>query len=159
MDMNKILQWMELAKKYQSSNFWSEIFDQFPFDDFLKNQMNFGETDSVGSPLNFRNGKKFPLIDIYLTDEEVLVIVDLPGYRKEEIQLSVSGTKLLIKGNNHRAMPGEPLQQERYHGAFERIIELPEPTYPNLIHAKFHNGLLFISYKLQFKREEHIPID
>ena len=40
---------------------------------------------------------------------------------------------------------GEPVQQERYHGAFERVIQLPEPTYPNQIRAKF-NQWAFICF-------------
>ncbi|HHY71982.1 MAG TPA: Hsp20/alpha crystallin family protein [Bacillus bacterium] len=156
MDMNKILQWLELAKKYQTSNFWSDIFDQSPFDEFMKNN-NFGEAGE--SPPNFKQNEKFPPTDIYVTDEEVLLVADLAGYLKEEIQISVSGTKLLIKGCNNRMIPGELVQQERYHGAFERIIQLPEPTYPNQIRAKFTNGLLLVSYKRQFKNEEHVPIE
>ena len=157
MDMNKILQWMDLAKKYQTTDFWNEIFDQSTFKEFMKNSKNSGEAGE--SPFEPGQGKKFPPTDIYITDEEVLLISDLAGYAKEDIQLSVSGTKLLIKGNNNRMMAGEPVQQERHHGAFQRIIPLPEPTYPNQIRAKFNNGLLFISYKRQFRNEEHVPIE
>ena len=32
MDMNKILQWMDLAKKYQTTDFWNEIFEQPSFE-------------------------------------------------------------------------------------------------------------------------------
>ncbi|MHC0038045.1 Hsp20/alpha crystallin family protein [Pseudoneobacillus sp. C159] len=155
--MNKILQWMELAKKYQTSNFWSEIFQQTSFDEFMKSNMDFGE---AGAPQpNFKQEKKFPPTDIYVTDDEILLVSDLAGYMKEDISLSVSGTKLLIKGNNNQVITGERVQQERYLGAFERIIQLPEPTFPNEIQAKFTNGLLFVFYKRQFKREEHVPID
>ena len=62
-----------------------------------------------------------------------MLISDLAGYVKENIRLSVSGTSLLIKGNNQQMITGEPVQQERNHGSFERVIQLPEPTYPNQI--------------------------
>ena len=157
MDMNKILQWMDLAKKYQTTDFWNEIFEQSSFDEFMKNNSDFWQAGE--SPLEPRQGKTFPPTDIYITDEEVLLISDLAGYVKENIQLSVSGTKLLIKGNNNQVNKGEPVQKERYHGAFERMIQLPEPTYPNQIRAKFHNGLLIVSYKRQFRNEEQVPIE
>ncbi|WP_458414638.1 Hsp20/alpha crystallin family protein [Schinkia sp. CFF1] len=160
MDMDKLLQWMELAKKYQASNFWSDIFDQAPFDEFMRNN-DTAEAEPGEPPLgnNLTRGGKFPPTDIYVTDEEVLVIANLAGYMKEEIELSVSGTKLLIKGSNNRVLPGEPVQQERFHGTFERIIQLPEPTYPDQIRAKFNNGLLLVTYKRQFKNEQYVPID
>ena len=88
-----------------------------------------------------------------------MLISDLAGYAKENIQLSVSGTKLLIKGNNNQTNKGELVQKERYQGDFERMIQLPEPTYPNQIRARFHNGLLIIAYKRQFRNEEQVPIE
>lgn len=157
MDMNKILQWMDLAKKYQTTDFWNEIFEQPSFNEFMNNNMDSGQMGE--SPMDFKKGIKFPPTDIYITDEEILLILDLAGYTKENIQLSVSGTKLLIKGSESKVFIGEPVQQERHHGAFERIIQLPEPTFPNQIRAKFNNGLLLITYTRQFRKEEDVPIE
>ncbi|MEC1525949.1 Hsp20/alpha crystallin family protein [Neobacillus niacini] len=157
MDMNKILQWMDLAKKYQTGDFWDGIFDQSSFEEFMKSNM---DPNKSGEPaMRAGQGKKFPPTDIFITDEEVLLISDLAGYVKENIQLSVSGTHLLIKGSSHQMMTGEPVQKERYHGSFERVIQLPEPTFPNQIRAKFKNGLLFVTYKRQFLKEERVDID
>lgn len=159
MDMDKFLQWMELAKKYQSSNFWNEIFDQSSFDEFMKNN-DFARTDSAQTGAEeMTQQSNFPPTDIYVTDSEVILILDIAGYKKEEIQLSVSGTTLLIKGFNSRVIPGELVQQERFHGEFERVIQLPEPAFPNETKAKFNNGLLIVSYKRQFLNEEFVPIE
>jgi HSP20 family protein len=157
MDMNKMLQWMEIAKKYQSDGFWNSIFEQSSFDEFMKSNYDFGQTGEPPKPP--QHDKKFPPIDIYKTDEEILLVADLPGYVKEDIQLSVSSTKLSIKGAKNNFIAGEPVQQERYQGDFHRIIQLPEPAYPNHIRAKFTNGLLIISYKRHFSQEERVPID
>lgn len=157
MDMNKILQWMDLAKKYQTGDFWDGIFDQSSFEEFMKN--NLDSNKSGETTMKTGQGRKFPPTDIFITDEEVLLISDLAGYVKENIQLSVSGTSLLIKGNNQQMITGESVQQERHHGPFERMIQLPEPTYPNQIRAKFNNGLLFVSYKRQFLKEERVNIE
>lgn len=157
MDMNKILQWMDLAKKYQTTNFWDEIFENSSFNEFMKNSS--GVRQEEDSPFEMEQGKKFPPTDIYVTDEEIILIANLAGYMKENIQVSVSGIKLLIKGSSSRVNEGELVQQERYQGDFQRIIQLPEPTYPNQIRARFYNGLLFISYKRQFRHEEQVPIE
>ena len=148
---------MDLTNKYQATDFWKEIFEKSSFDEFVKNNSNVEQADEA--PSEPRQGKEFPPTDIYITDEEILLISDLAGYAKEDIQLSVSGTKILIKGNNSQISIGEPVLQERFNGSFQRTIQLPEPTYPNQIRAKFNNGLLFVTYKRQFKKEEHVPIE
>ena len=38
--MNKILQWMDLAKKYQTGDFWDGIFDQISFNEFMKTNVD-----------------------------------------------------------------------------------------------------------------------
>ncbi|MFS0823309.1 Hsp20/alpha crystallin family protein [Bacillus sp. 1P02SD] len=156
MDMNKIMQWMDLAQKYQTPDFWKDIFDQSSFEDFMKTQGSEGATSPFESPVRNKN---FPSTDIYMTDSDVLLIAELPGYQKDQISLSVSGTTLLLKGNSNIVYPGEPLQQERYSGPFERTIQLPEATFPDQIRASFKNGLLVITYKRQFKNEEYVPIE
>ncbi|WP_053360787.1 Hsp20/alpha crystallin family protein [Bacillus sp. FJAT-27251] len=157
MDMNKILEWMDLAKKYQTGDFWDGIFDQSSFDEWMKTQFNSAKPGE--SAVKTGQSNKFPPTDIYMTEEEVLLISALAGYAKENIQLSVSGTSLLIKGDDHQMTTGEPVQRERYHGPFERLIQLPEPAYPNQIRAKFYNGLLFVSYKRQFAQAERVDIE
>lgn len=157
MDMNKILQWMDLAKKYQSNDFWNGIFEQSSFDEFMKSNFDFEQAGE--SKFEPGKGKQFPQTDIYLTNEEVLLISNLPGYVKDDIHLSVSGTRLLIKGSKKKIITGELIQQEINDGDFQRIIPLPEPAYPNHIRAKFSNGQLFVSYKRQFTNEEQVPIE
>ena len=157
MDMNKFSQWMDLAKKYQTGDFWDGIFDQSSFDEWMKTQ--FDPNQSSDTARKSEKRKNFPPTDIIVTDREILVLFDLAGYVKEHIHLSVSGTKLLIKGNNHQLMAGEVIQQERYHGPFERVIQLPEPTFPDQIRAKFTNGLLYVSYQRQFLKEEQVNIE
>ncbi|MBB6447076.1 Hsp20/alpha crystallin family protein [Bacillus benzoevorans] len=157
MDMNKILQWMDLAKKSQTTDFWKDIFDQPSFNEFMTNTQDQGQPASHS--FNPGVGNHFPPTDIYITDEDVLLISDLAGYAKEDIHLSISGTNLLIKGNNSRAITGKLVHQERHQGPFQRIIQLPEPAYPNQMKAKFNEGLLCISYKRQFRDEEQVPID
>ncbi len=146
---------MDLAKKYQTNDFWKEVFEQSSFEDLMKNHENSG----TGSPFEMKQNKLFPAIDIYVTDQEVLLIAELAGYQKNNIQLSISGTKLLIRGNSNQVFPGEPIQQERNIGPFERVIHLPEPTLPDQIRATFKDGLLFVSYKRQFMQDEQVPIE
>ena len=57
MDMNKILQWMDLAKKYQTGDFWDGIFDQSSFEEFMKN--NFDSNKSGETAIKRGKEKSF----------------------------------------------------------------------------------------------------
>ncbi|XJZ25735.1 Hsp20/alpha crystallin family protein [Bacillota bacterium Lsc_1132] len=157
MDFEQLKKWMELAKKQQSEDFWKQFSDTSMFNDFLNNSNNTGE------PPNFANQtasqKNFPLIDLYMTELEIIVLVDLAGYKKENLHVSVSGTKLLLKGTFPSLIPVKPIHQERQSGDFQRIIELPEPASSNEIRAKFENGLLMVWYKRKRPPEESVIIE
>ncbi|RWR15214.1 Hsp20/alpha crystallin family protein [Siminovitchia fortis] len=153
MDLEKLKQWMEMAQKYQNGNFWESIFDQYN---------NTTEQTHPGNKMPSqpsKASKRFPLVDIYLTDTQIMVIVELPGLQKEEVQLSISGNKLLVKGVSKQPfVSGSPYLTERQYGEFERLIELPEPADHKDIQAKFEGGLLFVTYKRRYTRHENIPI-
>ncbi|WP_462411684.1 Hsp20/alpha crystallin family protein [Neobacillus sp. Marseille-QA0830] len=157
MDMKHLMEWLELAKKYQTGDFWNSIFEQASVNDFIKEASD--ATPSQGSQRQAGQDGSFPPTDIYLTEDEVLIVCDLAGYRKENLQLSLSGTKLYLRGSSRQMNAGTPILQERHLGDFQRAIELPEPVYSNQMQAKFQNGLLFISYKREFKNEEYVNIE
>ncbi|MBS4195454.1 Hsp20/alpha crystallin family protein [Lederbergia citri] len=160
MDFEQLKQWMELAQKYQSGDFWSSMMNQSSFGQFMNDTVGPDPSKSENTvPPQQNQNKTFPKIDIYMTDTEVTVIAELAGYEKENIHISVSGNKLLLKGTSTPVIFGHVVQQERYEGQFQRIIELPEPTYSNQIKAKLHNGLLTLSYKRKYFQEERVPID
>ncbi|MBU8878542.1 Hsp20/alpha crystallin family protein [Bacillus sp. FJAT-29790] len=157
MDFEKLKQWMELAQKYQSGDFWNGMLDQSSFSQFMKENMDMGpSSDAKGQP---SSRTVYPNIDIYMTDSEVIVLADLAGYAKEDIQVSVSGNKLLLKGMSTPIVGGQPILQERNQGQFQRVIELPEPADTNQIRAKFQNGLLTLTYKRIYLQEERVTIE
>ncbi|PWA13446.1 Hsp20/alpha crystallin family protein [Pueribacillus theae] len=167
MDMEKIKQWMEMAQKYQSGNFWDTIFDQHSG----QTQQNTGSTQqNPGTSEQNNHGytreshtsstpTEFPLVDIFVTDTEVIVIIELPGLRKEDVQLSLSGNKLLVKGRSKiPVVSGSSILNERKYGEFERLIELPEPTESKDVQARFDCGLLFVTYIRKYTEHENISI-
>ncbi|KQU11630.1 MULTISPECIES: Hsp20/alpha crystallin family protein [Priestia] len=157
MDFDKLMQWMEFAKKYQTNDFWNGVFDQTAFNEFMKENMDMNAPDSYQAPQASKSN--FPPVDIYVTPHEIIIIADLPGYLKENLQVSVSGSRLLLKGSPHPLITGQLVVQERPSGDFNRIIELPEPTDAHHLRAKFENGLLILSYHRQFFQEERIHIE
>lgn len=157
MDFDKLMQWMELAKKYQKTDFWDGVFDHSSFSQFMKEQMDAGpSSESKGNKAQMGS---FPPIDIYITNTEVMLLANLAGYTKENLHISISGTKLLLSGVSNPTVTGQSVIQERFQGEFKRIVELPEPTEPNQIHAKFENGLLILSYKRKEIKEKRVNIE
>jgi HSP20 family protein len=154
MDFDKLKQWMEMAQKYQSGSFWNGLFDQSSFHKFMKETM---DAPTGTAPPSF--GASFPSVDIYATDTEVIVVAELAGYTKENLHISVSGNKLLLKGASSHMIAGQPVMQERHQGPFERLIELPEPAFSNQVKATFRNGLLTLTYKRNHYEEEKVTIE
>ncbi|MCM3568876.1 Hsp20/alpha crystallin family protein [Neobacillus mesonae] len=162
MDMEKLKQWMELAKNMQGGDFWGNIFDQ----EFAKQFMN---EQQMTPPFNTSNQqsarkenpeKSFPAIDLLEGEEEVIIIIELPGVLKENVELGLNANILTVKG---KAQPLHPQlnisYSERFYGEFQRQITLPDTIAPNEISAKFWNGLLMVRYPRNIDRGEIIPID
>jgi len=97
-----------------------------------------------------------PNVNLYETDHEYQVCVDLAGVDKEKIDIVVIDNRLTIRGN--RAVPPCPTRpcndreaqkirvhlMEIDHGAFAREVELPENVHKDKITAKYTDGLLWI---------------
>lgn len=163
MDFDQLKQWMDLIQKYQSNDFWGNIFNQPAFKQFMKENLT---TEQMGPSQNqthpdprSQTKSNSPALDMYMTEKEVIIIVDLPGYSKENIVISVSGDRLLLKGKLEPFTTGHPIMQERNPPSFERIVQLPEPTNSEDIQAKLQNGLLTIMYDRRYVEAERIIID
>lgn len=159
MDFDKLKQWLELTQKYQSSDFWGSMLDQSSFNQFLKDNMGTSSPSKPSPPSPPETDSIYPSIDIYITDSEVILLAELAGYRKEDLHISVSGNKLLLKGTSIPIAVGQPVLQERKQGPFQRLIELPEPTESGQIKAKFQNGLLTLTYIRRYFPEERVIIE
>lgn len=154
MDFEKIKQWMEVTQKYQNGKFWEMVFEEHPPEEVLKDTDEQQERQTTSPP-----SLKYPQTDIYMTETDVILLLEIPGARKEEIYLSVSGMKLFVKGVIRPPMiQGVTILNERLYGEFQREIELPEPTESKDIIATFENGLLIITYPRRFTIEENIMI-
>src|SRR5213075_1452026 len=68
-----------------------------------------------------------PALDLYQSNDNVIAVVELPGLRKEDIEISLHDGTLTISGERKReSSNGEAAQRtERYVGTFRRSITLP----------------------------------
>jgi HSP20 family protein len=89
-----------------------------------------------------------PAVDVYETEAEVVVKAELPGVKKEEVQVTAERDAITLRGETKRA---EEVKEEGYHrkeireGKFYRAIALPAPIQPDKVTAKFDNGILTIT--------------
>ncbi|MDL1910872.1 Hsp20/alpha crystallin family protein [Chloroflexi bacterium CFX6] len=105
--------------------------------------------DAFTRPLTFiRDGRSAPAIDVYQTDDEVVVKAALPGIKADEVQINVTGDVLTIKGEvKHEDEKKERswhIREQRY-GSFERSVALPTDVVADKAKADFENGILTIT--------------
>jgi HSP20 family protein len=106
MDIEKLKQWMEIAQNMQGGDFWKNIFDQDFAKQFINDQpFKPAGTESESTKTQPTAPQTFPLIDILEGEKEVVVIIELAGIKKEDIQLGLSGDILTVKGIKKKMYP------------------------------------------------------
>ncbi len=104
--------------------------------------------DAFTRPLSLRDSWSVPAVDMYQTDDEIVVKAALPGVKADEVQISVTGEVLTIKGEiKHEEDKKERSWhiRERRYGSFERSIILPTDVVADKAKAEFENGILTIT--------------
>jgi HSP20 family protein len=89
-----------------------------------------------------------PAIDVFETEDKFVVKAELPGMKEEDIDISVTGNTLTIKGE--RKAESEVKEEdyyccERSYGTFSRSIAVPSNVDANKIEANYESGLLEVS--------------
>lgn len=108
-------------------------------------------TDAPAAP-----GAWSPPVDLCETEKALIVRVELPGVRAEQIRLGLTGTQLRICGEKKRGVPrGRVLTHlcsERSYGRFSRTVPLRWSINVNAATATLNNGLLLIELPKQKDR-------
>jgi HSP20 family protein len=110
--------------------------------------------DSINEIMNQRNKNTEisyrPLADIKETENEFLIEVQLPGLKKEQVNVEIEKNLLKIWGTKTRKAEGDTsnyLQVETYEGNFKRSFKLSENIDKTAVSAKMENGVLTIELK------------
>jgi len=89
-----------------------------------------------------------PNVDIFERGNELVILVELPGVKKEEIELVISDDRLIVKGEIKKpegVKEEDYILNERSYGSFTRSINLPSDIDKSSVKASFNNGILEIS--------------
>lgn len=87
-------------------------------------------------------------VDMYETDNEVVVKTAVPGVKPEDIDVSITGDVLTIKGETkaeEKVEKANYIRQERRYGAFSRSLSLPSTVVADKATAEFENGILTLT--------------
>lgn len=98
-----------------------------------------------------------PAVDIYETDDAIILEAELPGMNEKDIEVRVEDNVLTIKGE--RKIEQERKEEnyyrmERYYGAFQRSFTLPSNVETDKIRAEYKKGILKV---LMPKKEQAKP--
>jgi HSP20 family protein len=103
--------------------------------------------DAFTRSLSLGEGLRMPAIDMYQTDDEVVIKAALPGIKSDDVQISVTGDVLTLKGEYKDQ---EETKEKAYHlreqrfGSFERTLMLPTNVVADKAKADFEDGILSI---------------
>jgi len=98
-----------------------------------------------------------PALDLHEDRDNIYVKVELPGMKREEIDLQLHEHTLSISGERraeHKEEDSEVFRSERYVGRFQRAVQLPRAVDASKVKAQYRDGVLTVTLP---KAEEAKP--
>ena len=133
------------------------IFSNRFFDDWMV--PSFHELEEADRKLYGKRAARVMRTDIQEKEDHYVLDVDLPGFKKEEIHLSLENGYLTVSAEkglekDETTKKGKLIYQERYTGALQRSFYVGDALTEEDITAKFENGVLQITVP---KKKERLP--
>jgi len=104
----------------------------------------------------------WPAIDVAERDDAIVVKAEMPGMKREDINIEVHGNTLTISGEKKEETEQKGASyyhSERRYGSFQRNIPLPSDVDPEKIEATHREGVLTVTVpKSEKSKARHIPI-
>ena len=102
-----------------------------------------------------------PALDLYQNNYNVIALVELPGMRKEDIEISLHDGTLTIGGERKsETSDGAAERSERYVSKFRRSITLPVRVDANKVSATYRDGILTVTLpKAEEAKPKQIQVD
>jgi len=155
--------------KWQRPDFWglSPVRRMASLRDEVDNLFNLTFGRLSGSLAEPERGSQFlegwfPAVDVYEDKDNLLVRAELPGMKKEDIEISLHEGFLTLSGERkgqEKQEGAETYRSERWLGRFHRTISLPCSVVPDKITATYTDGILTVSLpKAEEAKPKHIAI-
>lgn len=97
--------------------------------------------------------------DIRKKDGSYMLDIELPGFKKEDIRISLYNGNLTISAEHHETADeknakGDVLRQERYYGNTSRTFYVGDAIKDTDVHASYNDGILTVTIPTPEKKEE-----
>jgi HSP20 family protein len=116
----------------------------------------------LGEPWGAMEEIAMPRTDVAETDKEVKISMELPGIDPREVEISVAGGMLTVRGEKKQERQKERRDYhyvERQFGSFQRSFQLPSSVDPDKVDAQYKNGVLHITLEKQPQAQaKRIPV-
>jgi HSP20 family protein len=99
-----------------------------------------------GHSAQFLNGGWGPALDVYEGKDNLTVKADLPGMKREEIEVSLHDGALMISGErkSEKHENAEVYRSELFVGRFQRTVTLPSAVASDKVKAQYKDGILTV---------------
>lgn len=118
------------------------------FDDFFR---------GFDLPLSLRFGWSagWPNVEVSESEKDIKVVAELPGLTEKDVDVTLHDGVLTLKGEKKQESDGA-IYSERWHGSFERSIQLGPDIDPDQVTASFKNGVLTVTLTKRPEAESRI---
>ena len=135
---------------------YPSIFGENLFDDFFRFP-DFGR--DVEKKLYGKHAAQVMKTDVHEHDDHYEIVIDLPGFKKDEIHIELKNGYLTIsaaKGldKDEKTSEGKYIRQERYTGACSRSFYVGTDLQPKDVSAKFTDGILELTFPKEAPKKE-----
>ncbi len=102
---------------------------------------------------------RVPNVDVIDREKEVIVRAEIPGVKKEDLEVSLCDNRLTVKGSTRheetKEEEGEYYRRELSRGSFSRMITLPSDIDTEKARAEFKDGVLEMTLPKQKPSKRH----
>jgi HSP20 family protein len=129
----------------------------------LQNEMSrwMGQLSGT-TPANGASSTWLPTVDVWETEDELVLSFDLPGVTEDDVAVELEDNVLTVSGRRERASEHSSerfYRFERRFGTFSRSVTLPQGVQEDAIQANYENGVLEVRVpKPEEPKPKRIPI-
>lgn len=91
---------------------------------------------------------EFPFVNLFISGEDAVITTELPGIKPNDVEITVSGKTLTLKGSRISEDIGDNEayhRRERWSGQFSKTVDLPFNVEVDKVNARYSKGILYIT--------------
>lgn len=144
-------------------DWWDPFTDLERIQKEMNRMFNLSLAHEGNREIGILDGAWSPAVDIYDSKDNVMVKADIPGLTKDDIEVTVQGDTLFIKGEKKQekeVKEKDYIRTERFYGNFQRAVRLPAEVQSDKVEATYKNGVLeLVLPKSEKAKPKQIKLD